>query len=221
MATRIEEGSDGQVQLYSNGGTCLGAIRVIWDDDVWFEALAVDGVRLGVFGQGIVAVAALWDAARSNGGAPVTITAPQDRRCDPEFKQLVKKLGLEFELPGAEAYDDVPDALFDKFWCDDSDVGASAGPDLAPEPPPEPEAHTENGGERDALEVHICAQCRLNPPDGSERPSAYNGAWLHPGCKEAFIRARMAEEGVPWKGPNGVRGERMMNVSPLTSIPTQ
>jgi AAA domain/DNA polymerase family A len=44
--------------------------------------------------------------------------------------------------------------------------------------------------------AHVCAQCHLNPPDGSERPSAYNELWLHARCEDAFICARMAEEGL-------------------------
>jgi hypothetical protein len=47
----------------------------------------------------------------------------------------------------------------------------------------------------------VCVHCRRDPPDGLERPSAYNGAWLHPQCEEQFIRARMADEGIPWEAP--------------------
>ena len=61
--------------------------------------------------------------------------------------------------------------------------------------------HAENGASDERVEAHICAQCHLNPPDGSERLSAYNDEWLHPRCEEAFIRARMAEEGLPWEMP--------------------
>ena len=35
-----------------------------------------------------------------------------------------------------------------------------------------------------------------------ERVDAHNGGWLHPGCVDAFLRARMAEEGAPWDPPN-------------------
>ena len=61
--------------------------------------------------------------------------------------------------------------------------------------------HAENDDSDERVEAHICAQCHLNPPDGSERLSAYNDEWLHPHCEEAFIRARMAEEGLPWEMP--------------------
>jgi hypothetical protein len=44
--------------------------------------------------------------------------------------------------------------------------------------------------------AHICIHCHLQPPDGSERASAYSGAWLHERCEDAFIHARMAEEGI-------------------------
>lgn len=52
------------------------------------------------------------------------------------------------------------------------------------------------------MEVHICVHCHLDPPDGSERPSAYNDEWLHPRCEKAFIDARMAEEGLLKDAPN-------------------
>jgi len=45
---------------------------------------------------------------------------------------------------------------------------------------------------------HVCAQCHLDPPDGSERVSSYNEVYLHERCEEAFIKARMAEEGLAW-----------------------
>src|SRR5262249_14880888 len=44
--------------------------------------------------------------------------------------------------------------------------------------------------------LHVCIHCRLDPPDGSERRVAGDGAWLHPRCEDEFIRARMAEEGI-------------------------
>jgi DNA polymerase len=46
-----------------------------------------------------------------------------------------------------------------------------------------------------AQQVHVCAHCR-HEPDGTEQPSAYEDAWLHPGCLDAFIRAKMAEQGI-------------------------
>src|SRR5215831_1329396 len=47
--------------------------------------------------------------------------------------------------------------------------------------------------------AHVCIHCHREPPDGLERASAYNGAWLHPACEEAFIRVRMGEEGLAWQ----------------------
>ena len=49
------------------------------------------------------------------------------------------------------------------------------------------------------IEAHICAQCRLDPPDGREQQrqlSAGESLWLHAHCEDAFIRRRMAEEGI-------------------------
>jgi hypothetical protein len=78
------------------------------------------------------------------------------------------------------------------FRTSDLPTGSSSGQNPA---------DAENGGDR-AAEVHICAQCRLDPPDGSERPSTYNGLWLHAHCEDAFIHARMTEEGLVWSNPN-------------------
>ena len=50
---------------------------------------------------------------------------------------------------------------------------------------------------------HICVHCHLDPPDGGERPSAYNNEWLHPRCEKAFIDARLAEEGLLRDEPTG------------------
>ena len=49
--------------------------------------------------------------------------------------------------------------------------------------------------------AHVCLHCHRDPPDGMERASAYGGAWLHPQCEEAFIQARMAEEGLLHEQP--------------------
>ena len=49
------------------------------------------------------------------------------------------------------------------------------------------------------IEAHICAQCQLDPPDGREQQrqlSAGESLWLHAHCEDAFIRRRMAEEGI-------------------------
>src|SRR5262245_58664989 len=50
----------------------------------------------------------------------------------------------------------------------------------------------DNNNDDDAIddELHICIHCHCNPPDGLERVSAYNGAYLHPTCEEPFIRVR-------------------------------
>jgi DNA polymerase len=48
---------------------------------------------------------------------------------------------------------------------------------------------------------HVCLHCRRDPPDGLERASAYDGAWLHPQCEEPFLRVRMQGEGIPREPP--------------------
>src|SRR5262249_8962263 len=53
---------------------------------------------------------------------------------------------------------------------------------------------------------HICVHCHLDPPDGSQRQSAYNDEWLHPRCEKAFINARLAEEGLLKDAPRGESG---------------
>jgi hypothetical protein len=45
---------------------------------------------------------------------------------------------------------------------------------------------------------HVCIHCQ-QIPDGRERVSTYDGAWLHPECEGPFIRARLVEEGIPWE----------------------
>jgi len=46
---------------------------------------------------------------------------------------------------------------------------------------------------------HVCIHCKLDPPDGTERMIA-DDTWAHPRCEAAFIRARMAEEGLAQEG---------------------
>jgi hypothetical protein len=65
---------------------------------------------------------------------------------------------------------------------------------------------SENDAGRDDVIPGVCAQCHLNPPDGNEqlrRLSANEKLWLHKHCEEAFIRRRMAEEGIPWSALPG------------------
>jgi DNA polymerase bacteriophage-type len=80
----------------------------------------------------------------------------------------------------------VANAIADLEEEDESDVEDDAPeqtPALEPsEPAPQPL-------------LHACTHCHRDP-DGSEQPSAYNDAWLHPGCVDAFIDTRMAEEGI-------------------------
>ena len=64
--------------------------------------------------------------------------------------------------------------------------------------PLETERHPDHDGNEQAA-AHLCAQCRLNPPDGSEQARRLDNnenLWLHKHCEDAFIRRRMAEEGI-------------------------
>jgi hypothetical protein len=85
-------------------------------------------------------------------------------------------------------------------------------PDFAPAeetelPPWEPAAS--------ALELpHICIHCKLDPPDGSERTIADN-TWLHPHCEDAYINARMAEEGIVIETPPPLPPPPPQNKEPL------
>ena len=59
----------------------------------------------------------------------------------------------------------------------------------------------ENGSGGDDVIPEVCAECHLDPPDGSEqlrRLSANENLWLHKRCEDTFIRRRMAEEGISW-----------------------
>jgi DNA polymerase I-like protein with 3'-5' exonuclease and polymerase domains len=74
------------------------------------------------------------------------------------------------------------------------------------------------------LDAHICAHCRQNPPDGGESPSTHGGLWLHAGCEETFIRARMTEEGIPWtesapETPGLAAGSEAPAASPPQPLP--
>src|SRR5262249_18744995 len=48
----------------------------------------------------------------------------------------------------------------------------------------------------DSEPAHVCAHCHLRPPDGTERAIGADGAWIHPRCEDAYIDARLAEEGI-------------------------
>jgi hypothetical protein len=46
--------------------------------------------------------------------------------------------------------------------------------------------------------VRVCQCCHLDPPDGTERQLA-DEIWVHPRCDDIYLRARFAEEGMPWE----------------------
>ena len=59
----------------------------------------------------------------------------------------------------------------------------------------------QNGAGGHDVIPEVCAECHLNPPDGSEqlrRLTASENLWLHRRCEDTFIRRRMAEEGISW-----------------------
>jgi hypothetical protein len=47
---------------------------------------------------------------------------------------------------------------------------------------------------------HVCAQCRLDPPEGKERLISIQGqqVWLHTECQRFYVRAFNAEGDRPW-----------------------
>jgi DNA polymerase I-like protein with 3'-5' exonuclease and polymerase domains len=49
--------------------------------------------------------------------------------------------------------------------------------------------------------AHICARCKLDPPDGTEHLSAYNDLWLHQRCEDEMLSERLAEEGISDPAP--------------------
>ena len=123
----------------------------------------------------------------------------------PETAERVAQLGREavtLEVPMQV------DVKFGRNWGDAKHTwaeftGAASAtkskpkPAAAPEPTPVPEPKAAPAPEP---EPHVCAQCHLNPPDGAERPSTYADTWLHPTCMDDFIRARMSEQNIPWRG---------------------
>jgi DNA polymerase I-like protein with 3'-5' exonuclease and polymerase domains len=86
-------------------------------------------------------------------------------------------------------------------------AGEDADEDELPTPSPTPEDNeplpwedeTPHAAASPPDPPHTCIHCHRDPPDGNERESAYDGAWLHPQCEEPFIRERMAEQGLQWQ----------------------
>ena len=71
--------------------------------------------------------------------------------------------------------------------------------DEAPVSPPAKEVTPWEGNsvfENDATPPHICIHCKIDPPDGTERAIGVDDAWIHPRCEDAYIRMRLAEEGI-------------------------
>jgi hypothetical protein len=87
--------------------------------------------------------------------------------------------------------------------CLDRVNGAAVLPPLAPsvDAPAEPEPPADELLPWQQLPAHICARCKLDPPDGTERLSAYNDQWLHPGCEDELLSLRLAEEGISDPAP--------------------
>ena len=71
--------------------------------------------------------------------------------------------------------------------------------DEAPVSPPAKEVTPWEGNsvfENDATPPHICIHCKIDPPDRTERAIGVDDAWIHPRCEDAYIRMRLAEEGI-------------------------
>lgn len=92
---------------------------------------------------------------------------------------------VEAKAADVAADNAVDNSLVEEEEEDEEDESDGDEPELKPEPEP----------------LHVCLHCHRDPPDGLERVSAYGGAWLHPGCEESFLRARVQEEGIPWERP--------------------
>jgi DNA polymerase I-like protein with 3'-5' exonuclease and polymerase domains len=144
----------------------------------------------------------------------------------PEQAEMVAHLGekvVELKVPM------VVDLKFGRNWNDAvhtwDKLHAAAGSHIEPavelpddrervqrkDPPPwDDDSALDN---RSPEPPHICIHCRLDPPDGTERASAYGGAWMHECCEDTFILARMAEE--------GIAGERELPRPPPQSPPPQ
>jgi DNA polymerase bacteriophage-type len=97
----------------------------------------------------------------------------------------------------AKAESAVADNVIDNATADEpegaeNDEDETADPEPAPGTPPGPRQKS----------AQACLHCRRDQIDGLERVDAHNSGWLHPECVDAFLRARMAEEGAPWDPPN-------------------
>src|SRR5215510_9569010 len=116
----------------------------------------------------------------------------------PEVAEMVARLGeevIKLEVPMKV------DIKYGHTWGDATHTWEALHGSAEPPWEETPLAATSVTTKSPSEPRHICIHCHQDPPDGLERASAYNGAWLHPQCEEAFIRARMTEEGLKWQGP--------------------
>jgi DNA polymerase I-like protein with 3'-5' exonuclease and polymerase domains len=120
----------------------------------------------------------------------------------PEVAEMVARLGeevIKLEVPMKV------DIKYGRTWGDAKHTWEALHGSAEPPWEETPLAAASVTTESPSEPPHICIHCHQDPPDGLERASAYNGAWLHPQCEEAFIRARMTEEGLKWQSTDFVQ----------------
>jgi len=99
---------------------------------------------------------------------------------------------LAVELPGEREQTQYEDRS-DK--APDSDSGSKTNPNS--------ESTPWEGDDAFSKELpHVCAYCH-QPPNGTERLINDN-TWLHPGCDDAYINARLVEEGIQAESPREI-----------------
>src|SRR5262249_15357023 len=109
----------------------------------------------------------------------------------PKTAEMVARLGeetLKLEVPMKV------DVNYGRTWGDAKHTWAELFNGGA-----SPAAKQTMGEMSDEIEIppaYICARCKLDPPNGTERQSAYNDLWLHPSCEDELLQERLAEEGL-------------------------
>jgi DNA polymerase I-like protein with 3'-5' exonuclease and polymerase domains len=126
-------------------------------------------------------------------------TSRESPKLSSVFDETLISAIAESELDTASDADSLPWKGDPKF---EDTVAASTGSN-APEPP------------------HICAQCKLDPPDGTEHTIDDGNTWMHSRCENAYILARMGQEGLFLQTGEGEAPPQLPRQSPSSPPASQ
>jgi hypothetical protein len=177
------------------GRDCIGAFRDCGEEGFETVVGTDDDIFIGMFEGDEAAHRAISDhwerESRSNGGDNPGVKESEGTR-----PKAAKRGNGANPLGSEDAADDVvSDRRETRHRANGGNGHASEGP------PSMPAAAL---GYAESAKPRICAECCLDPPDGTEQLKPLNGGeglWLHRRCEDAFARRRMAEEGLPWTIP--------------------